>query len=238
MKHCEFSSRNKGGVQNEQDVENLSRTIIAYALKNYHGDEIKKQFIIDKTESVENKKTEEEKQSKTEEEPPVENQNIADLEWAKNAEELLGDENYKKHLIRQANRILLRLRQLFYIKHEIIGDENAVKIDEDDNNAEESSSNPIPDLQIPEVLQDLPAEWWDRSCDVSMFVGVYKHGYEKYSLMRLDPKLCFLQICGPPDAQDLLAEQQQQQQQDEANFENNDVAFDDRRYNSRCDTGC
>ncbi len=153
MKHCEFSSRKKGGVQNEQDVENLSRTIIAYALKNYHGDESIKQFIIDlidpsksnfadlknhhglaapvgrgkksknknaiakieeekgemsvdkptesksdekieskkddekiaeeeasKTESVENKKTEEEKQSKTEEEPPVEIQNIADLE--------------------------------------------------------------------------------------------------------------------------------------------------------------
>lgn len=159
------------------------------------------------------------------------NVNIFDMEWAKNADELLGDENYKKHLIRQANRILLRLRQLFYIKHEIIGDENAAKIDEDElraqegeeNNATTIQSSALPDLQLPEVLADLPAEWWDRMCDVCMFIGVYKHGYEKYSLMRLDPKLCFLQLCGPPDAQDLLAEQQQQQD-NEANDENNEPA--------------
>lgn len=47
LQHCDFSSRKKGGVQTEQDVENLSRTIIAYALKNYHGDESIKQFMIE-----------------------------------------------------------------------------------------------------------------------------------------------------------------------------------------------
>jgi chromodomain-helicase-DNA-binding protein 7 len=320
LQHCDFSSRKKGGIQTEQDVENLSRTIIAYALKNYHGDESIKQFMIElidpaksnfadlknhhglaapvgrtkksnknksntnantknvsdttttatttttavakdeeevkvDVENLEQDETEKpeenaatnsgEETKKTDTEtkdkdvlqpPPNENTggeqpiaNIFDLEWAKNAEELLGDENYKKHLIRQANRILLRLRQLFYIKHEIIGDENAAKIDEDELKQlqqlqqNEASSSPLPDLQLPEVLADMPAEWWDRTCDVCMFVGVYKHGYEKYSLMRLDPKLCFLQICGPPDAQDLLAEQQQQQD-NEANDDNNDTA--------------
>ena len=150
---------------------------------------------------------------------------VADLEWAKSAEDLLGDDNYKKHLIRQANRILLRLRQLFYIKHEIIGDEIAAKIDEETDDACEMvfSVASLPDLQIPDVPTDLPADWWDKACDTCMFLGVYKHGYEKYSLMRLDPRLCFLQLCGPPDAQDLLAEQQQQQD-NEANDENNDVA--------------
>ena len=47
LKHCDFSSRKKCGVQTEQDVENLARTIIAYALKNYHGDESIKQFMIE-----------------------------------------------------------------------------------------------------------------------------------------------------------------------------------------------
>jgi chromodomain-helicase-DNA-binding protein 7 len=335
LKHCEFSARKKGGVQNEQDVENLSRTIIAYALKNYHGDESIKQFVIElidpsksnfadlknhcglaapvgrskkaksksssikveekssekanvnddaemmpvkddeelkeeklddivkdeiktdvksenvvkeekdskesldvdvtgelsgKKDSVEEKKPKkepkQEDQTTTSNETDPPNQLVSDLypEWAKNAEELLGDDNYKKHLIRQANRILLRLRQLFYIKHEIIGDENAAQIDKEELTSSTTSEEdgttqspplPIPNVLIPEVLGDLPADWWVKSCDSSRFVGVYKHGYEKYSLMRLDPQLCFLQICGPPDAQDLLAEQQQQQ--DEAN---------------------
>jgi superfamily II DNA/RNA helicase len=261
LRHCEFSSKKKCGVQSEQDVENLSRTIIAYTLKNYQGDETIKQFILelidpsksnfddlkshsglaapvgrgkkprpknsdakadkDKAETADVDKEKEDKEQDSE--APV--SNVNDLEWAKNAEDLLGDENYKKHLIRQANRILLRLRMLFYIKHEIIGDEAAAKIDEEDVAIEsaESSQAPLPDILLPEVLADLPADWWDKTCDTSMFIGVYKHGYEKYMLMRLDPKLCFLQLCGPPDAQDLLAEQQQLEDVNDENVEVADV---------------
>ncbi len=265
LKHCGFSAKKKGGVQTEQDVENLSRTIIAYTLKNYHGDETIKQFcleLIDPSKSnfdalknheglaapvqrgrknnkpnstvqktgdegkEHNESTEKSKEvTVTEEKKDEVKSNIADIEWAKNAEELLGDENYKKHLNRQANRILLRLRMLFYIKHEIIGDENAIKIDQEDNLevglGEQSATDPpsetLPselDLQIPEVLSDLPCDWWDKSCDQAIFVGVYKHGYEKYSAMRLDTKLCFLQLCGPPDANDLLDEQKEQENEE------------------------
>ena len=115
--------------------------------------------VASKTESVENKKTEKEKQSKAEEEPRrFENQTQPIQNGLRMPKSFQGI-NYKKKLIRQANHILLRLRQLVYIIHEIIGDEIAVKIDEDENNTEESSSNPIPDLQISKVLQDLPAEW-------------------------------------------------------------------------------
>ncbi len=33
-------------------------------------------------------------------------------------------------------------------------------------------------------------------------------GYEKYVLMRMDPSLCFLSRCGPPDQKAIIAAQQ------------------------------
>lgn len=41
---------------------------------------------------------------------------------------------------------------------------------------------------------------------MSLLVGTFKHGYERYAVMRLDPTLCFLVRCGPPDKQELLSE--------------------------------
>ena len=61
------------------------------------------------------------------------NATVVHMEWVKNAEELWGAKDYKKHLIRQTNRILLRLRQLFYLKPKLIGDDNAAKIDKDES---------------------------------------------------------------------------------------------------------
>ena len=66
------------------------------------------------------------------------------------------------------------------------------------------------DLQLPDLLTDLPAEWWDKACDTCMVMGVYVHGFEKYSKIRVDPGLCFLQLCGVPDAKELLAAQQEE----------------------------
>lgn len=51
-----------------------------------------------------------------------------------------------------------------------------------------------------------PASWWNEEADKSLIVGVYKHGYDRYNLMRQDPALCFLTVCGPPDGAALLAE--------------------------------
>lgn len=232
LSHCTFTSTRRRGmtVQSEQDVESLSRTIVAFALKNYHGDETIRQFILDLVDPSKSnfdalknheglaapiprgrksRKNGEEAESgageKESEEATV--GSIWDLDWAKNIEDSLGDENYKKHLLRQANRLLLRLRMLFYIKHEIIGDENACKLDTDPD----AHSHESIDLQLPEVPVDLPADWWDKTCDASLLIGVYKHGFDKYSLLRLDEKLCFLSSCGPPDAQEILAEEQQQE---------------------------
>ncbi len=151
---------------------------------------------------------------------------LESLEWAKNAEDLLADETYKKHLIRQANRILIKLKTLSYIQNELIGIENAVLLDN-----EEATSFETIDLQLPELATDLPAEWWTPNCDTSMVIGVYIHGYEKYSKIRCDQKLCFLGLCGLPNAKDLLAEKQAQEQEDKDNEEdqaeqNNDIEME------------
>ena len=44
-----------------------------------------------------------------------------------------------------------------------------------------------------------PMAWWDAEADKSLLVGTFKHGFERYNMMRLDPALCFLAKCGPPD---------------------------------------
>jgi hypothetical protein len=49
--------------------------------------------------------------------------------------------------------------------------------------------------------------WWDEEADKSLLIGVFKHGYEKYNIIRQDSGLCFLNRCGPPDGAALLREQ-------------------------------
>ena len=46
----------------------------------------------------------------------------------------------------------------------------------------------------------------DEEADKSLVVGVYKHGYDRFNLMRQDQALCFLQRCVPPVGTALLAE--------------------------------
>jgi len=139
---------------------------------------------------------------------------LESLEWTKGVEDLLADETYKKHLIRQANRLLLKLKTLSYIHTELIGADNAALLDN-----EQATSFEGIDLQLPDLATDLPADWWSPSCDTSMVIGVYIHGYEKYSKMRCDPKLCFLGLCGLPNARDLLAERQAQEDQEDKDIE-------------------
>lgn len=152
LSHCEFNeqraAKRRGGVvvQTEQDVESLSRAIVAFALKNYHGDETIKQFILDlidpsksnfdvlknhqglaapvprgrkprktETAATANGDADGATPAANDESSKVgeEGGNILESNWAKNIEELLGDDNYKKHLLRQSNRVLLRLRYYF-----------------------------------------------------------------------------------------------------------------------------
>lgn len=310
LKSCEFSAKKKGGVQTEQDVENLARCILAFAIKLFNGDEQMRQFILElidmsksefpelrtatltgpaihkkgtrggsrkvENESVleadgnskdsksedsaiaadakkedgneEMKKEDSETTTSSKDEDSGKDSKTNDskaevmfkitlaeletLEWTKGCEDLLSDETYKKHLTRQANRILLKLKTLHYIQHELIGSENAARLERMD--AEEATELCLDqlDLQVPELATDLPAEWWSKSCDTSMIVGVFLHGFEKYSKIRADARLCFLQLCGLPDAKELLAEQQQDENNEDnaekEGAEQNDVEAEER----------
>lgn len=115
--------------------------------------------------------------------------------WSKDekydAENML-DVNYKKHLTRHANKVLLRVRMLYYIKHEVLGD-LVTQIQEGAN----ASDLPI---RPPPTPDQLPCSWWNPNCcDRSLLVGTYKHGCENYRVMRADPMLCFQSHCGPGD---------------------------------------
>ena len=86
---------------------------------------------------------------------------------------------------------------LHYIKQEIIRDLEAQV-----NAGVNAAMLPIQ----PPFCEQSPTPWWDAQADISLLVGTYKHGYERYAVMRLDPSLCFLVRCGPPDKQELLSE--------------------------------
>lgn len=88
---------------------------------------------------------------------------------------------------------------LYYIKQEIIGNK-AAQID---------LEIPACELNIcpPSLTVDIgPVDWWDKDADASLLAGTYKHGYERYNIMRQDPALSFLNQCGPPDGSAVLAE--------------------------------
>lgn len=99
---------------------------------------------------------------------------------------LVFDQNYKKHLIHCASKILIRLRLLFYIEYYILRD---CKADILAGVSVEDLKFPINDVSRTGLT--LP-EWWDERCDRSLIVGTFKHGYEKYPAFKTDPKLCFI----------------------------------------------
>ncbi|KAI1285481.1 Chromodomain-helicase-DNA-binding protein 7 [Halotydeus destructor] len=198
-----------------QDVEDIARVILLYCLQNYKGDEKLKTLIWDlitppnrssvelqmlqnsqnmDAPSIRGKKSKKGKKTVAEE--------LSTADWTKdenyNPEILLTDDQYRKHLGRHANKILLRVKMLYILRSEIISDLRD----------QVYSGVPARDISIlPPVCDgEPPSPWWDEECDKSLLVGVFKHGYDRYNLMRQDPALCFLHRCGPPDGAALLAE--------------------------------
>lgn len=201
----------------EKDIEAISRTMLIYCLQHYKGDENIKSFIWDLVTPGQDGTPKDVKQHKglsvlvprggrkskkpKKEEPVV--PCILEFDFTnkdKNAEQLLTDEGYKNHLKRHCNKVLLRVRLLYYLRHEIIGP-MARQIEE---------GTPASDLNfnIPPPEGEKPIAWWDTKADKSLLVGVFKHGYEKYHLMRLDSCLCFLERCGRPRQDELAAQSQ------------------------------
>ncbi|KAG9341958.1 hypothetical protein JZ751_018275 [Albula glossodonta] len=152
---------------------------------------------------------------------------IHKAEWLRkhNPEHLLQDDGYKKHLKHHCNKyrkqqlfpgsaglssegggggrlgeVLLRVRMLYYLKQEVIGDQSQKVLDGADSREIE--------VWVPELdHSELPALWWDTEADKCLLLGVYKHGYEKYNTIRADPALSFLERVGRPDEKAIAAEQ-------------------------------
>ncbi|POI32627.1 hypothetical protein CIB84_003621 [Bambusicola thoracicus] len=199
---------------NEQDVEIICRALLAYCLVHYRGDEKIKSFIWDLITPTEDGQTRElqnhlglsapvprgrkGKKVKTQ----ASTFDIHKAEWLRkyNPEHLLQDEGYKKHIKHHCNKVLLRVRMLYYLKQEVIGNEFQKVFDGTD-------ASEI-DVWVPEPdHSEVPAEWWDAEADKSLLIGVFKHGYEKYNTIRADPALCFLERVGKPDDKAVAAEQ-------------------------------
>ncbi|XP_042701634.2 chromodomain-helicase-DNA-binding protein 7 isoform X4 [Chrysemys picta bellii] len=198
----------------EQDVETICRTILVYCLNHYKGDENIKSFIWDlitptadgQTRALVNHsglsapvpRGRKGKKVKAQSSQPV----LQDADWLAscNPDVLFQEDSYKKHLKHHCNKVLLRVRMLYYLRQEVIGDQ-ADKI------LEGADSSEV-DVWIPEPFHaEVPTDWWDKEADKSLLIGVFKHGYEKYNSMRADPALCFLERVGMPDAKAIAAEQ-------------------------------
>ncbi|MEQ2160662.1 choline dehydrogenase 7 [Goodea atripinnis] len=126
-----------------------------------------------------------------------------------------GDENIKsfiwdlitpsedgttRTLTNHSGKVLLRVRMLYYLRQEVIGDQAERIL--------EGADSSVLDIWIPQPFHaEVPADWWDTEADKSLLIGVFKHGYEKYNSMRADPALCFLERVGMPDAKAIAAEQ-------------------------------
>ncbi|XP_075685076.1 chromodomain-helicase-DNA-binding protein 8 isoform X2 [Rhinoderma darwinii] len=196
----------------ERDVERICRAILVYCLLHYRGDENIKSFIWELITPAENGKTKQLQNHSGLSIPvprgrkgkKIKSQSSFDIhkaDWIRkyNPDTLFQDEGYKKHLKHQCNKVLLRVRMLYYLRQEVIGNQASKVLSGVD--AREI------DVWVPQVDQaDVPSLWWDREADKSLLVGVFKHGYEKYNTMRADPLLCFLEKVGGPDEQAIAAE--------------------------------
>uniref|UniRef100_A0A674E9N0 Chromodomain helicase DNA binding protein 7 n=1 Tax=Salmo trutta TaxID=8032 RepID=A0A674E9N0_SALTR len=199
----------------EQDVETICRALLAYCLLHYRGDENIKRFIWDLITPSEDGQSRTltnhsglstpvprgRKGKKGKPALPAPPQ-LPRAEWlvSCNPDLLLQEDSYKRHLKHHCNKVLLRVRMLYYLRQEVIGD-HADRILEGTDSSEM-------DIWIPQPFHsEVPADWWDSEADRSLLIGVFKHGYEKYNSMRADPALCFLERVGMPDAKAIAAEQ-------------------------------
>lgn len=195
-------------------IEDCARIIVLYCLRHYKGDEKIRNFIWDLIEPCENGEVTISRNHSGLHNPVPRGRNAKkknrpkdipkanDVQkwedpnhWSSNEKydcEAYLESSYKKHLFRHANKVLLRVRMMYYIKHEVIGD-YATQIE---NGVHSSSLG----MRVPRGVDSAPPRlWWDTECDVSLLVGTYIHGYENYLAMRIDPQLCYIDKLGPPD---------------------------------------
>uniref|UniRef100_A0A6Q2X7V5 DNA helicase n=1 Tax=Esox lucius TaxID=8010 RepID=A0A6Q2X7V5_ESOLU len=198
----------------ERDMEVLCRALLVYCVRHYKGDDKIKSFIWDLiTPAKDGHKQDLQNHSGLSAPVPrgrkgkkLKNQlsvpEMKHADWLVNCnpEVVLHDDSYKKHLKQHCNKVLLRVRMLYYLKAEVLGEAAAQSLEGITASKLEVA---LPDIDYIEI----PAAWWDAEADKSLLIGVHKHGYERYNAMRADPDLCFLERVGMPDVTALSAEQ-------------------------------
>ncbi|XP_031735593.1 chromodomain-helicase-DNA-binding protein 7-like, partial [Anarrhichthys ocellatus] len=166
----------------EADVETICRALLAYCLLHYRGDENIKSFIWDlitpsadgTTKTLTNHsglstpvpRGRKGKKGKPLAPPPQTPR--ADWLASCNPDHLLQEDSYKRHLKHHCNKVLLRVRMLYYLRQEVIGDQA-------DRILEGADSSEL-DVWIPQPFHaEVPADWWDSEADKSLLIGVFKH---------------------------------------------------------------
>uniref|UniRef100_A0A4W5NBN0 Uncharacterized protein n=2 Tax=Salmoninae TaxID=504568 RepID=A0A4W5NBN0_9TELE len=198
----------------ERDMEVLCRALLVYCVRHYLGDDKIKSFIWDLITPAKDGHKQDlqnhsglsapvprgRKGNKLKNQLSVPEMKHADWLVNCNPEVVLQDDSYKKHLKQHCNKVLLRVRMLYYLKAEVLGETAAQSLEGIPASKLEVA---LPDIDYIEI----PAGWWDAEADKSLLLGVHKHGYERYNAMRADPELCFLERVGMPDVTVLSAEQ-------------------------------
>ncbi|XP_047438274.1 chromodomain-helicase-DNA-binding protein 6 isoform X2 [Mugil cephalus] len=198
----------------ERDMEAICRALLVYCLRHYKGDDKIKSFIWDlitptkegQDQALLNHSGLSAPVPRGRKGKKLKNQlnvpEVKNADWLVhcNPEVVLQDESYKKHLKQHCNKVLLRVRMLYYLKVEVLG--------EAANQALEGIPASKLEVSLPDIdYIEIPVTWWDADADKSLLIGVHKHGYERYNAMRADPDLCFLERVGMPDVTALSAEQ-------------------------------
>ena len=213
LAHCEFKSD-----LSVDDVAHMCRTVLLHCLRNFTGDDKIREFIWElirpadasdedhksfkakkaaAAAAVESTRGGRKSSRIAQNEKAAEEKEMMDIfhqGWAAqpayNPPVMAVDYAYQRHLQRHANKVMLRVKLLYYLKEEIIGV------------LEEKVDAGMPaealEMEVP-WHPELPAVWWDSDADKSLLIGIFKHGYENFSAMLDDPCLCFLERCGPSE---------------------------------------
>ncbi|XP_066558180.1 chromodomain-helicase-DNA-binding protein 6-like isoform X1 [Amia ocellicauda] len=198
----------------ERDMELLCRALLVYCVRHYKGDDKIRSFIWDlitptkdgNNQALQNHSGLSAPVPRGRKGKKLKNQlcqpEMKNADWLVNCnpEVVLHDDSYKKHLKQHCNKVLLRVRMLYYLKAEVLGEAADQALD---GVSASKLEVVLPDIDYLEI----PVDWWDAEADKSLLIGVHKHGYERYNAMRADPELCFLERVGMPDVTALTAEQ-------------------------------
>ena len=201
IKHCKLNIPIP-----ETGVEQMSRAILSLAASFYSGDDKVKQFIWELITPPEfthelyailakEKTTKKTKRGRDSESPPPIEEG---REWVIELDGLLSDDSFRKHVITHSNKLLARVKVLNYLRIEILAD----WLDHINDDVPSTEY----ELDVPVIEGDPPAPWWNEEADKSLLVGIFKHGYDRYSLIRNDPSLVFLDKVGPADDRALQAD--------------------------------